>query len=280
MPEGYPDRAPYDRAVGVRELGRLAETVHATVYFAPEPQENYRELGLRGYWRGYFASRAAALGAPDAATVTELFGGFAPSFVARAVPEVWTIAAPPAVLAARLDGAVAALRRVIGADASQAAALAIDAVDAADLSGYPLAAAHASVARPEGDVALLWYACTVLRELRGDAHLRAVGEFGLSWPVPHLLAAMTGRVDPQQRDFRGWTEDEWQAADDLIHANGWYRTDAGAALTERLEQRTDELTAAALGRPTEELERVLRPFALSASGLIPYPNAVGLRPLV
>ncbi len=75
-------------AVLVRQLGQLIETVHAVVYFAPEPRERYSNLGLRGYWRGYFASRAAALGAVGPEIVTALFAGFAPAMVARAIPSV------------------------------------------------------------------------------------------------------------------------------------------------------------------------------------------------
>lgn len=41
---------------------RCTETLHAVVSFAPEPQAAYASLGLRGYWRGYFASRSSALG--------------------------------------------------------------------------------------------------------------------------------------------------------------------------------------------------------------------------
>lgn len=33
----------------VRRLGQLTETLHAVVYFAPEPSEGYASLGLRGY---------------------------------------------------------------------------------------------------------------------------------------------------------------------------------------------------------------------------------------
>ncbi len=98
----------------VRRLGVLVESVHAVVYFAPEPQAAYAELGLRGYWRGYFASRAAPLGPAGPELVTALFGGFAPATVARAVPQVWSVAKPQQVRAARLSGAVAALRRLLG----------------------------------------------------------------------------------------------------------------------------------------------------------------------
>ena len=33
----------------VRRLSVLVESIHAVVYFAPEPQSAYAELGLRGY---------------------------------------------------------------------------------------------------------------------------------------------------------------------------------------------------------------------------------------
>jgi hypothetical protein len=60
---------------GVRSLGVLTETLHAVVYFAPEARDAYAGLGLKGYWRGYFASRAAALGPVGGETVAALFAG-------------------------------------------------------------------------------------------------------------------------------------------------------------------------------------------------------------
>jgi len=81
-----------DDSALVRRLGVLVESIHAVVYFAPEPQSAYAQLGLKGYWRGYFASRAAPLGATGPQLVTALFAGFSPAMVARALPEVWTIA--------------------------------------------------------------------------------------------------------------------------------------------------------------------------------------------
>lgn len=84
----------------VRRLSVLVESVHAVVYFASEPAAAYAELGLRGY----FASRAAALGQAGPELVTALFGGCAPDMVSRAVPQVWSIATPGQVQAALLPG--------------------------------------------------------------------------------------------------------------------------------------------------------------------------------
>ncbi|MBK5222297.1 MAG: hypothetical protein JJE52_05385 [Acidimicrobiia bacterium] len=41
----------------------LVEHLHAVVYFAPQARAAYEPLGLRGFWRGYFAGRAAPMGA-------------------------------------------------------------------------------------------------------------------------------------------------------------------------------------------------------------------------
>jgi len=67
-----------------RTLWEATEPVHALVYFAPEVREAFEGAGLRGFWRGYFAGRAAPLGAVGAGVVTATFFGFAPEFVARA----------------------------------------------------------------------------------------------------------------------------------------------------------------------------------------------------
>ena len=91
----------------VRHLWQLYEPVHAVTYFAPQARAAFEGVGLRGFWRGYFAGRAAPLGAVAAAPVTALFFSFAPAMVSRALPEVWRRASPEQALAARLDGAVA-----------------------------------------------------------------------------------------------------------------------------------------------------------------------------
>lgn len=175
-----------DDSALVRRLGVLVESIHAVVYFAPEPQSAYAQLGLKGYWRGYFASRAAPLGAAGPQLVTALFAGFAPEMVARALPEVWTLASPQQVQAARQAGATAALRRLLGdshlESVAAVAALTGRCVQALPLPGRPMAAAQADLQRPPEPLAALWHDCTVLREHRGDGHLAAVALAGLVWP--------------------------------------------------------------------------------------------------
>ena len=94
-----------------RRMWQALETLHMTVYFAPEPRDAYRRAGLRGGWMGYFASRAAAMGPVPAEVVMATFYNFHPRMVRRAIPDAWGFAPPERVLAARYEGAGAALRR-------------------------------------------------------------------------------------------------------------------------------------------------------------------------
>ena len=259
----------------VRRLGVLVESVHAVVYFAPEPQAAYADLGLRGYWRGYFASRAAPLGAAGPQLVTALFGGFAPSMVARALPEVWSVTTPEQVRDARLSGATAALRGLLAdareSDVVAAAQLTEQCVGDLPLPGRPMAAAQVALPRPDDPWGSLWHDCTVLREHRGDGHLAALALHGFVWPEPHLLQGAA--VDARQQEHRGWDDDTWQTAAQRV---------AGRDLRE-VEALTDELAApayAVLGDAGQQrLAEVLEPLARSASAALPYPNAMGLPPI-
>jgi len=137
-----------------RRMWQALETLHMTVYFAPEPRDAYRRAGLRGGWMGYFASRSAAMGPVPAEVVVAAFYNFHPRMVHRAIPDAWGFAAPAEVLAARSEGADAALRRLLGGwvdgpEAAEAAALARRAMEGRDPAGRPLFAAHAALPWPE-----------------------------------------------------------------------------------------------------------------------------------
>ena len=255
----------------VRRLGTLVETVHAVVYFAPEPQAAYQQLGLRGFWRGYFASRAAALGEVGPELVTALFGGFAPQMVARAIPQVWTVTSAAQVLAARQSAATAALSRLLTGLESQIVAageITRRCVQQLPLAGRPMAAAHSAAPRPDDPLGGLWHDCTVLREFRGDGHLAAVLAAGLRWPEPHVLQGT--KVDPRQQEYRGWDDASWERAVTRVR---------GRDLT-TVEVTTDQLAApsyeALLEPDLSILHQALTVLALRCSAAIPYPNAMGL----
>ena len=129
-----------------RRLYRLVEPIHLVTYFADEPTDALMALGLRNYWDGYFAGRAAPLGRVPAGVVHAVFYNFADGEAARHIPRVWDIVTPEAALAAREQGCVAALRRILGplaetAGLARAADLAAKAATSAPTEGRILYAA-------------------------------------------------------------------------------------------------------------------------------------------
>src|SRR5690349_21005119 len=147
-----------------RRLWPAFETYHAHIYFVPEAAEAYRDLGLKGGWMGYFASRSAALGPASPGLVTAVFFNFHPAMVGRALPDAWALAAPEDVLDARLRTADVALRRLIPAcvgraEEAEAAALAREAAEAPALAGRPLYGALRSQPWPDEAHLVLWHAC-------------------------------------------------------------------------------------------------------------------------
>ena len=260
-------------------------------YFAPESRAALADLGLRGFWMGYFAGRAAPLGPVGPGVVEATFFNFHPAMVRRAIPDAWTFTSPQAVIAARSGAAAAALRRHLPhADgvAAQLLPLLIKGIASAPAPGRPLFAANRDVAPIEDPVAGVWQAATTLREHRGDGHVAILTEAGLDGCQAHVLYAATEGIDPSVlADNRGWSADDWETAgralmaQDLLASDGT-PTEAGHDLHAAIEHRTDELaTPPYPGLDAEDLTQVLRLAArlagpVAASGEIPYPNPIGL----
>ena len=95
-----------------RTLWHSLEAINAVTYFAPECRAAYADLGLRGFWMGYFAGRASPLGAVSSDIVEATFFNFHPAMVRCAIPDAWTYASPAAVVAARASAAADAVRRL------------------------------------------------------------------------------------------------------------------------------------------------------------------------
>ncbi|WP_224402063.1 hypothetical protein [Pseudonocardia sp. ICBG1034] len=276
-----------------RALWAELEPVHDVVYFAPEARAAAEAAGFRGFWRGYFAMRAAPLGPVGAAPVTAAFHGFHPSMVARALPGVWSLGTPDGALAARLAGSAAALRRsgLDGADPAalhRAAELAWAAAGEIDADGRVLAAANAALPRPDGDLEALWQASTTLREHRGDGHVAVLVARGVGPVAAHHLKIAAGETDGEWlRTARGFGPDAWAAGAEDLRARGWVDatgalTAAGADEHDEIERLTDRAAArpwAALGpERTAELAALLAPMATTvlAAGDVPVHGPVGL----
>ncbi|MFA6300498.1 MAG: MarR family transcriptional regulator [Nocardioides sp.] len=267
-----------------RRLFDLTEPISLVNFFSEEPNEAMAELGFSNYWDGYFAGRSAPLGRVPAEVVHAAFYSFADGEVARHVPKVWDTTTPEAAHAAREQGCVAALRRILGdlveaPGFARVAELLAKASTSAPTEGRMMYAGLRALPMPEEPVARLWHAANMLREHRGDGHIVALVSERIGGTEAHVLSALDlgiypaesfGRIHhlPQARltEVMDGLRDRG-----IVDASGRL-TDAGRATKDRIESLTDALAEAAYEGLTplelDELIALLEPISarLQASG--------------
>jgi hypothetical protein len=266
----------------------LFEPIHAVTYFAPEARAAYEQAGLRGFWRGYFAGRAAPLGAASAAVVAASFFNFAPAFVARALPGVWELITPETALRIRLAGATEALRILFDGrevDVDGAADLLWRAIGELDFSGRVLAAANVALPVRQDGLARLWQAATVLREHRGDGHFAALAAADIDGCEAVALRCCLNLRREDLQPVRGWTDEAWDEALSRLAGRGWVGgdgelTSAGRQAHAAVENATDWAAARPWARlgpdATAEIANVLTPLAQACMSVLPYPSPIGV----
>jgi hypothetical protein len=262
----------------VHRMFELVEPI-ATVAFSQVATEAFLALGMRNYWDGYFAGRAAPLGLAPAGVVHAVFYNFADGEVARHIPWVWGKTTPEEAIAVRERGSAAALRQMIGEFADspglvRVADLATRAAGSAPTEGRALYAGLRALDVPEEPVARLWHAATLLREHRGDGHNAALVAHGIAGTDAHVLMALSLGMPAEEFDRTHHLPKAQLAAvvdklrdRGLVNTAGGF-TDAGREAKERIEALTDQLAAPAYD--------VLSPHELDdlIAGLEPIAAAV------
>ncbi|MET3961730.1 hypothetical protein ABIE44_001664 [Marmoricola sp. OAE513] len=270
-----------------RELWSLYEPVHAIVYFDPSVFGCLGEVGLHGFWNGYFAGRAAPMGAVGPEVVTAAFFGFAPRMVAKAIPKVWGRVTPEQAIEVRLEAVRRTLAPLIEAgstdDVRRVTDALVTAAEAAAYDGRTLGAAWRGVPVPEDLPARLWWATTALREHRGDGHVLAAtyaGLSGLETSVTHCVRGPLTRELLQPN--RGWTDEEWDAAVQRLTDRGLVEpqglTPSGEALRDQVEGDTDRLSARTSPEDLPLFRSVLGGLAraIADAGALPHLNPMGV----
>ncbi len=238
-----------------RKMHRTLEPYHGMIYFSPEAAAAYAGLGTQHDRTGYFASRAAPMGAVSAEVVTATFFNFNPQLVGAAMADAWEVATPQSWVDARLQAADATLRRhlgdsVNGPEIDRAVDLARQAADACWSAGRPLAAGLLGLEWPQPPHLALWHAISILREFRGDGHVAILVAEGVTPLDALLLHAGTGEVPAAVlRATRSWPEDKWEAAQSGLQHRGLVDsagalTSAGTEFRERIQTQTDLLAMA------------------------------------
>lgn len=269
-----------EAALRARKTWRTGEPLHGMIYFVPEATAAYARLGIEGR-AGYFASRAAPLGAVSAEVVASTFFNFNPELVHEAIPAAWEVTTPAALVTARFDAADAAFRRVLGdavvgsEEMHRAAVLARTAAEEAAqrVEGRPLAAAFADLAWPDAAHLVLFHAQSVLREYRGDGHIAQLVTHGLSGLEALVTHAAAGDVPAAVlKSTRAWPDDAWDDAAEALCRRGWLQpgdelrlTAWGTEQRRAIEEGTDALAASpyeTLGdERCAELRALMRPWS-------------------
>ena len=239
----------------IHRMFELVEPI-ATVTFSTVPNEAFLAVGMRNYWDGYFAGRAAPLGLAPAEVVHAVFYNFADGEVARHIPWVWGKITPQEAIAVRERGSATALRQVIGElagspDLVRIADLATRAAVSAPTEGRALYAGLRALEVPVEPVARLWHAATLLREHRGDGHNAVLLAHGIGGTEAHVLLALSlgmraeefGRIHHLPTAQLAAVVDGLRGRGLVDDAGGF--TAAGRETKERIEALTDELAAPA-----------------------------------
>ncbi|OPF78582.1 hypothetical protein VT50_0219250 [Streptomyces antioxidans] len=266
----------------------LYEPIHAVAYFAPEALAAYEDAGLRGFWRGYFAGRAAPLGPVGPEPVVASFFTFAPAMVARALPDVWSLTAPERALELRRAGATAALTRLLAGherEVERAAEALVPRAAGLDGSGRVLAAANGALDFPDKPLERLWHATTLLREHRGDGHVAALVAAGLDGCEALVLRSAVDLPRAELQPHRGWTDQEWHAAAQRLTDRALLAPDGAATATGRdLLGTAETATDQAAERPwrplapeqVTTLTELLTPLTTACATALRFPNPIGV----
>jgi hypothetical protein len=269
-----------------RRMYDLVEPIGLVPYFADESDEALMSLGLRNPWDAYFAGRAAPFGrGVPAEVVHAVFYSFAPGEVARHIPKVWELTTPEAALAAREQGCVSALRRILGElvddpGIARAGDLLLTAATSAPVEGRALYAALRALPVPGESVARLWHAATLLREHRGDGHTLALMAEGVGGTEAHVLHALSVDIPAKEFGRLGHLPAaqltaviDGMRARGLVGPDGWL-TASGRATKERVEALTDRLAEAPYNALTpSELARLvadLEPVSAAIRKVLPW----------
>lgn len=258
-----------------RVLAKAIEPFAGQVYFAPECHRGYQSLGFGPSpstqagveWpdgAAYFCSRGGLLGQVSGEVVAAAFAVFNPAVVVPAVSYGWTLTDAATICQVRSDGAVAQLRRVLGAapdGLERVGQLLLRATESLSLAGKPLFAGLVAQGLSGDTLTDAWRLADQLREYRGDVHVNAWSSAGFDGAEIGLITELYRGLPPRTYiRTRAWGDNDLDAAQERLQSRGLLRegelTEAGGAVREEIEVATDHACApivAALGDDGDEL---------------------------
>jgi hypothetical protein len=281
-------------------FSQILEPLIGQVYFSPECHAAYEALGFGPSPRmsglvalpdgpAYFTSRGASMGQVPGEVVAATFAVFNPEVVVPCVDIGWSLTDAATISAARDDGALGQLRRILG-EAPEGIGRAADLLermtDPLRPAGRALFAGVRSLDVPADPLGRLWRHGDMLREYRGDSHIAAWISADLDPMEIGLLTELWLRLPLRSYiRSRAWSREQLDDAVDrlrsrgliTVHGDGATFTNAGHALRAEIEDATDRQMAAALaalGDDVDELFGLLLPWSeavVAAGGYLGSP---------
>ena len=243
--EGTPLPAAVVGGRPARRLRDACEPVAMHAVWSRVTNERLAGLGL-DFLTSYVGGRGAFLGEPAGAVVAATFAWFEPGLVTALWDAARSAVALDRLAEVRDRATVASLRAVLaGQDPGEVADLLADAAEPADGMGRPLFSGLRAEGRPQDPVHRLWWACGLVREHRGDAHVAAAAAAGLSAVEMNILTELwIGMPLLSYTATRGWPADAMRRGVGHLESRGWVDdgelTPEGRAARLSIEQRTDE----------------------------------------
>ena len=265
-----------------RQLGSVLEPVIGQVYFSPECHANYAALGFDPSANqaggvalpdgpAYFTSRGSVMGQVPGEVVAAAFAVFNPEVVVPCVQLGWSRTDAATICAARDDGAIAQLRRILGDQPTgldRVNELLARAVATLRPEGRPLFAGLRSQPLPDTPLGAMWRRGDMLREYRGDSHTAAWISAGFDATEIGLLSELYWGLPMRSYSrTRAWTDAQFDAAHARLQARGLVDdtgfTAAGRAAREAVEVATDAqmlVAIEAIGDDFAELVALMEPW--------------------
>ena len=278
-----------------RSLAAALEPFSAQVYFAPECHAAYEALGFGPSpgklgevalpeMAAYFCSRGSVLGQVPGEVVAAAFGVFNPEVVVPAVRHGWTLTDAPTIEAARTEGALAQLRRILGDEPdglTRAVELLRRATDGLRPEGRPLYAGLLARGVPDDAIGTAWRLADRLREYRGDSHIAAWTSAGFdATEIGLLTEAYWGLPLRTYIRTRAWTNEQLDAAEQRLESRGLAKdaamTAEGRSQREAVEQATDRACLRIvenLGDDLDELVSILAGWSKAIQAAGGYPTS-------
>ncbi|MFM8846508.1 MAG: SCO6745 family protein [Actinomycetota bacterium] len=222
------------------------------IYWDPRAIELYTALGVPNGLGYYAASRAAPLLPAGPQPVAAAFYSIHPGFLKFAIETALAHTTWEQIFDARNTAVGEGLRRHVPEIVDELSAMAPALWDVADdlpESGRVCFAAHRQAPRPDDELVSAWLAVNCIREWRGDTHFAILTSEDIS-------RVQAGILHDAHLNYGGWIAqsrgaDEAALAEafaDLENrglADGGVVNDAGLAVRQLIEDRTDELCARA-----------------------------------